>query len=54
MEMESIILSEVNQTKVECFLSAVEDRSKYKHKHYQIHMYINADHVCNCGSVRGH
>jgi hypothetical protein len=39
MELENIILSEVTQvqkTKVACFLSYVEDRCKYKYNHYQI------------------
>jgi hypothetical protein len=43
MELENIMVSEVSQeqkTKVTCFLSYVEDRSKYKYKHYHIYIFL--------------
>jgi hypothetical protein len=51
-----IILSEVSQVqkdKVLCFLSYVEDKIQYKHKHYHLNIEIYTEHVSKSGTIRG-
>jgi hypothetical protein len=64
MELENSLQmkkARFRKTKVTCFFSYVEDRSKYKYMHYYIYIYyyillyihLYTKHVSSSGTVRG-